>query len=86
MALDIPNEQKDEQLDREHEDQKHKHEEKLREDAYHKRNDPNYHETKKAEGIEPDLVHFAEKGERREQDVTDAAIKETANTIFRGEE
>ena len=51
------------------------------------------HEEEKAKHIKDrrgeyyqDEIHFAEKGERREQNVADSAIKETVDTELRNED
>lgn len=85
MSLPIPNERADERLDAEHIAEKDRHAADRIRDGYHEMTDHEYREMKEAKRpLEAEIGH-EEKADRRQQDETDAAIAETANTILRGE-
>ena len=78
MTLEIPNERQDEREEHLHEEEKAKHIKDRREDLSHDAD--RYDRTLR------DEIHFAEKGERREQNVADSEIKETVDTELRNED
>ncbi|MDE8701521.1 hypothetical protein PZH32_00915 [Adlercreutzia equolifaciens] len=85
MSLEIPDSREDARIDREHEHEMLKHlkdhvgdEMRAAKDREERAKDKATHELK-------DKIGYEEKGERRQEDMTDAALKETANTILREE-
>jgi hypothetical protein len=85
MNLDIPNEREDERLDREHEREQIKHLKDHVGDEMREAKDREQKAKEKATRVLKAEVGEKEKADRRQQDETDAALAETANTVFREE-
>lgn len=83
MSLDIPNEREDERLDREHEHEQLKHLKDHVSDEMREAKDREQKAKEEATRVLKAEIGEAEKSARRQQDETDAALKEAANTIFR---
>lgn len=85
MSLEIPDSREDCRIDREHEREQLKHLKDHVGDEIREAKDREYRE--KEEATRPLKAHIGEveKADRRQEDMTDAALKETANTILREE-
>ena len=87
MTLEIPNERQDEREEHLHEEEKAKHIKDRRGEYYQERREDLSHENAdRYDRTLRDEIHFAEKGERREQNVADSAIKETVDTELHNED
>ena len=82
MTLEIPNERQDEREEHLHEEEKAKHIKDRRGEYYQELS----HDADRYDRTLRDEIHFAEKGERREQNVADSEIKETVDTELRNED
>lgn len=86
MGIDIPENRREEDALRDHEEQMGRHKHTIEEHQRHPENGKAYHEMKEAkEAVDGDLW-FEHKGDRRAQDVADSELKEEINTDLRQEE
>lgn len=85
MSLEIPDSREDARIDREHEREQLKHLKDHVGDEMREAKEREQRAVEKATCELKDRIGHEEKAGRRQEDMTDAALKETANTELRGE-
>ena len=80
MSIDIPESRREEDALREHEAEQQRHEHTIEEHERHPEDNKAYHEMKEAKEVEDAKIGYAEKGERRKEDMDAHAMTREANS------